>query len=152
MARVTVYVPDQLKSRMDACGEAVNWSAEAQAAFERAVAREGWKMIDLDEKQRAIARLRASKAEFEIEERKEGEEAGRHWALHRADYAELERLLAYEGEADAESVESYMTDNLDYAFWDDGVQIEGYPNLSPAFVHAFINGAHAVYRELASEL
>jgi predicted transcriptional regulator len=33
MPRVTLYIPDDLKARMDEVSEAVNWSAIAQQAF-----------------------------------------------------------------------------------------------------------------------
>ena len=42
MPKVTVYVPDDLKARMDAVGESVNWSGEAQKAFQCALAQLEW--------------------------------------------------------------------------------------------------------------
>ena len=34
MARMSIYVPDDLKGRMDRLSDRVNWSGVAQAAFE----------------------------------------------------------------------------------------------------------------------
>lgn len=39
MARINISVPDELKARMDACGESLNWSQVATAAFEEALDR-----------------------------------------------------------------------------------------------------------------
>ncbi len=41
MARMTIYIPDDLKARMDEAGENTNWSEIAQKAFEAAVSKPG---------------------------------------------------------------------------------------------------------------
>lgn len=51
MARVTVYVPDELKARMVAAGDLVNWSAEAQRAFEVVTSR-----VEEDRRRRTFRR------------------------------------------------------------------------------------------------
>jgi hypothetical protein len=60
MAKLNLYVPDDLKARMDAVSDNVNWSEVARPAFQAAVAnyehRKGRNMTT------AIERLRASKS------------------------------------------------------------------------------------------
>jgi hypothetical protein len=154
MARVTIYVPDDLKARMDACGGEVNWSATAQTAFERAIAREVWKMSD-DTMERAMARLRASKAEYEQQEREAGTAEGRKWALDRADYAELDRLSRYNGEMTCGALGAYMYDDTPPCpFWSESVFSihEPYPQPSDFWVAGFVDSALAVFRELQAKL
>ena len=87
MARVSIYVPDELKARMDQAGDAINWSEIARPAFQAALAayehRKGQTMST------AVERLRASKQEYEQEESTSGEDAGRAWAKDDAEYGEL---------------------------------------------------------------
>lgn len=37
MARISIYVPDDLKALMDAAGDTINWSEVARPAFEAAL-------------------------------------------------------------------------------------------------------------------
>ncbi|SEP09496.1 hypothetical protein SAMN02799625_04653 [Methylobacterium sp. UNC300MFChir4.1] len=90
MARVSIYVSDELKARMTEAGDALNWSDIARPAFETALAtfnhRKGQNM------QTAIERLRASKAQH-FEERDAGAiQRGRDWAADKATFAELKEL------------------------------------------------------------
>ena len=90
MARVSIYVSDELKARMAEAGDALNWSDIARPAFETALAaynhRKGQNM------QTAIERLRASKAQHEQARESDAKERGRAWAANKAEFAELERL------------------------------------------------------------
>lgn len=92
MARVSIYVSDELKARMTEAGDALNWSDIARPAFETALAtynhRKGQNM------QTAIERLRASKARHEQEQESDAKQCGRDWASNRAEFAELERMDA----------------------------------------------------------
>src|SRR5690242_4321225 len=94
--RTTISVPNDLKARMDACGEPVNWSAVACRAFEEKLAeitrRRGAKSM-----KEVAMRLRASKRRSETEVYNEGSEAGKDWAMHRAEADELERLATLRG-------------------------------------------------------
>jgi hypothetical protein len=89
--RTTISIPAELKARMDAVDEDVNWSAVACRAFEQRLgeiaARKQGKLMD-----DVITRLRASKQKFEDVRQKEGSEAGRGWAKDTAEVEELERL------------------------------------------------------------
>src|SRR5262249_28953989 len=92
MARMTVYIPDDLKARMDKTREEVNWSQLACAAFERQLcdiaSRKARK--DMDD---VIERLRASKQSSGYGGRfKVGFDVGQEWARETAEASELENL------------------------------------------------------------
>ncbi|MDQ7251645.1 hypothetical protein [Dongia sedimenti] len=89
MARVSIYVSETLKAKMDRF-PGVNWSDEAQLAFQQAIAREGQKRKP--DMQAAIERLRASKEKSMKDGREDGHQAGREWAEKKAEYAELRRI------------------------------------------------------------
>ena len=87
MARVTIYVQDELKARMDRVGEAANWSEIVRPAILSEVAslehRKERNMTSV------VQRLRASKENYLQQAEKDGEKAGRAWASDTAEYAEL---------------------------------------------------------------
>ena len=91
----TIYVPDDLKSRMDAV-EVPSWSEIACNAFRR-------KLGELASQKKeqsmdtVIDRLRASKAEHESDSFASGKELGEDWATHNAEYAELKSLDTAQG-------------------------------------------------------
>lgn len=91
MAKLNVYVPDDLKRRMDKVKEPVNWSSLACEAFER-------KLGEIAEKKKVkaiddvVQRLRASKIEDVSDLQKQGHDDGVDWAKHRATARELRRL------------------------------------------------------------
>lgn len=91
MAKMTVYVPDELKSRMDKTKEPVNWSSLACEAFER-------KLGEIAQRKKektmedVIQRLKASKLEDTSDQHRQGYEDGIDWAKHRASARELRRL------------------------------------------------------------
>jgi hypothetical protein len=93
MAKMTIYLSDALKARMDAV-EGVNWSPLAARAFEHKLAeiitQKGAKHMD-----DVVARLRASKAKTGDAFTIRGREAGREWAKDHAEAIQLERLDAY---------------------------------------------------------
>jgi hypothetical protein len=99
--RVNVYVPGDLKSRMDSIGERVNWSGVACAAFER-------KLLELQSEQEAesdealIARLAAAQELEEDQDYAAGLEAGRRWARRSATARQMRRIAEY-----AERVEEW---------------------------------------------
>lgn len=99
MAKITIYVGDDLKGRMDQ-QPAKNWSGVAQEAFElelRTTAKENMEMDDV------IERLRASKTKKEQTEKPAWIKKGREWAMRVPDADELERL----GELDYSDAESW---------------------------------------------
>ena len=152
MPKVTVYVSDGLKARMDAAGESVNWSGEAQQAFQCALAQQEWKTME-DEMEQAIARLRASKADFEAKQEHAGKAAGRRWALRKARFEDLERVakraeeLGDGGVFAGEELASMMRD-MD---WGDDEWL-GDDLLTDDFADAFVQGALEVHDEVNARL
>ena len=90
MARVSIYVSDDLKARMAEAGDALNWSDIARPAFENAIAnhnhRKGRNMSTM------IERLRASKVRHEQDQDDDAKQRGRGWATDRAEFAELKQV------------------------------------------------------------
>jgi hypothetical protein len=90
MARITLYIPDDLKTRMDAAENEINWSEVTRpiltatvTAFEH---KKGRNMTT------AIERLRASKQKAEHDAVLWGKNEGREWAADKAEYRWLQRL------------------------------------------------------------
>lgn len=90
MARVSIYVSDELKARMTAVGDALNWSDIARPAFEAAIA--AFNHRRKQSMQTAVERLRASKVKHEAQQEEEGLESGRDWAANYAEFDVLKRL------------------------------------------------------------
>ncbi|MCB1533248.1 MAG: hypothetical protein KDJ44_00655 [Rhodoblastus sp.] len=88
MARMSIYVPDDLKGRMDDLES--NWSAIAQVAFEREI-RLHPKLTE-NEMQATIERLRASKKAQIDDVIQAGVEAGKKWAQDEAEYLDLTKV------------------------------------------------------------
>lgn len=122
VVRTTISVASDLKARMDAIGEPVNWSAVASRAFEQEVARiiqkRGTKTMD-----DVVTRLRASKRKAGGEQYEKGRQAGEAWAKDGAEADALARLEEFRDacEADRPAFEDYfeMEPNapLDHAGW-----------------------------------
>jgi hypothetical protein len=98
---MSIYLPGDLKERMEECPEPTNWSELAVNAFEKylgevASRKETKTMADV------IQRLRATRLNAEGEDVKLGMAIGRQWAQLRATARELDRLNLY--------VESYGAD------------------------------------------
>lgn len=97
LARINLYLPDDLKARMDAVGDdGPNWSEVARPAIALAVATEEQRRTgDMNS---AIERLRASKEKLAGDDFAEGTTEGRNWAAQEAEFDELQRvsqLLGY---------------------------------------------------------
>jgi hypothetical protein len=156
MARVSIYLPDELKARMDEIGDAANWSEIARPAFQAVVAnhehRKGQNMIT------AIERLRASKQEAVQTDRLEGHQDGRAWAENSATYDDLLRLSNveflhddYEGaylalrNALDEKHELSRAQLQDYCFGEDA-------HVTDEYVGAFIEGAKEFFEEVRDKI
>lgn len=90
MARLSIYVTDELKARMDEVGDDVNWSEVVRPAIQSAIAihqqRRSPSMTT------AIERLRASKQEGEKRDIEGGRKDGRQWAEYHASYRALRHV------------------------------------------------------------
>src|SRR5207249_2974358 len=92
MARVSIYVPDELKARMDEVGDGVNWSEIVRPAIHSTIAE--YQHRRSRNMQTAIERLRASKQEQVAEDEQSGVQDGRAWAESDASYRDLVRVSA----------------------------------------------------------
>ncbi len=91
MPKISIYVPDDMKARMDNADERGNWSGIAQQAFDLELThleavKEIKTMTDV------VERLRASKQKSTKSSHGDGRTAGREWAMHSAEYNELRRV------------------------------------------------------------
>lgn len=92
--RTTISISAELKARMDAVTEQVNWSAVAARAFEarlREIEARSKRSMSRNE---VIRRMKAVKEVAGSEEREEGKAAGRIWAEGIATPKQLQRLQA----------------------------------------------------------
>jgi hypothetical protein len=159
MPRVTLYVTDDLKARMDEVGEAVNWSALAQRAFREAVAIHTLKRNPTDMKQ-VIERLRASKARTEERSRESGKECGKTWAQQAAEYDELKQIAGYAkinvapAPMDLNALQTLIDPEreMDRYQWHDFWQTHGDGDPNDAFAEGFIEGAAEVFDEIEDQL
>jgi hypothetical protein len=103
MARVNIYVPDDLKRRMDEA-EGVNWSPLACRAFEMKLAEVSAKKKEKNMND-VINRLKGSANKYNDEAYLEGKEHGRKWA---EDHATTEELGSLEK----------LTSSWDEGLWD----------------------------------
>ena len=153
MPRITVYVSDGLKARMDVLNDRINWSEAAQAAFERQISL-ATLPEDLDMND-VIERVRESKVEFELAQAGLGREHGREWAMKRAAYEDLKNISALEfinraGSYAAQFQRVYANgdDSVD-DFWNDGTS-----DYSPSdeYVEAYVEGVKDIWNEIADKI
>jgi predicted hydrocarbon binding protein len=158
MPRVTLYVPDDLKTRMDEAGEAINWSAVAQRAFMEAVLTRAVRK-DASDMTSVVERLRASKERVEAAQQESGQDCGKTWAKETAEYDELERIARFHesGHDPSDLVaalrhlidpEDEMSPHEWHSFWEQ----HGCGEPTHAFAEGFIKGAVEVYDEVADQL
>jgi hypothetical protein len=157
MARVSIYVTDDLKARMDGVGESVNWSEIVRPAIQAAIAtqehRRGQNMST------AIERLRASKQESAHRDEMEGREHGREWAETHASYDDLRRLAKiifapndYRGAFSALSAAINPLDEMtaaevkEYCFGNENEDI------TDEYVGAWIEGVQEFFEEVRDKL
>jgi hypothetical protein len=158
MAKLNLYVPDDLKAQMDEVGDSVNWSEVARPAFQAAVAnlrhRKDRNMST------AIERLRASKAQSVQNDQMLGTKHGREWAENRASYDELVRVskIEYDDEPRENINPSYYVikaidphkdlapgEVLDNLFGE-------HDGLSDEYLFAWVEGAQEFFGEVQDQL
>jgi hypothetical protein len=151
MARVSIYVPVDLKARMDRVRDATNWSEVVRPAILSAVTshehRKGAKMNDV------VERLKASKKKYLLETAKE---QGRLWASKKAEYVELRRVVDLAGADDKEALESLKSaidpqNKLDTIEFADLMGVEE-RDMSNEHAVAFVEGTAEVYDQVADQL
>ena len=167
MPKISIYVPDDMKARMDVAEARANWSAIAQRAFGVELnhlesVREVKSMSDV------IERLQASKQKFAEKEMAHAKERGVEWAKTTAEFDQLRKMamvdtvgldldlgvnsatLVYElvmgielgpDPSDFEDLASFFL--IDY----DLVR-----TMSPEYVEGFVDGAKAIWNEVEDQV
>jgi hypothetical protein len=177
--RTTITIPPDVKARMEAAGDAVNWSAVAAAAFRA-------KLLELDSKKEVgtmsdvIERLRASKKKRCDELYQQGRKAGESWAKQSAEAHELMRLAEGPPDSSRYTWDGWLgvydnglnrgvatglygditgQDQRDVdrhsaeAFWEQAVGDRGAERIADhSFALGFIEGATAVWETVADKL
>lgn len=165
-ARMNISLPDELKARMDALKEPVNWSGVAAKAYQE-------KLEELDPTPRevtmaeAVERLRASRAAyvsepaFEIAADRYGEGliAGMTWAREAAEWPalmQLERLAGstapsqWEQDDDlAEAAQNAIAPADRATFWQERADEPAPPT---RYIHGFTDGALTILDEVKKRL
>jgi hypothetical protein len=90
MARISLYISDDLKARMDAAGDGVNWSDAARPALAAAVA--AFEHSKGGTMHTSIERLRTSRIASAQTAAVYGSKEGRRWAEDEASYVLLRSL------------------------------------------------------------
>lgn len=165
MPRMSIYVADELKERMDE-REGINWSSVAQRAFELEIRSTSQGGENMDE---VVERLRASKEKREQQERPVWVNMGRKWAMHKAEYDQLERVadivpVAYvEGRA-REGPRDALINAIVREIYDEepeGYQIQEFLELltgdlsrRPRFVHLewWLDGVSEVWEQVKDKI
>jgi hypothetical protein len=154
MARMSIYLPDELQRRLARLQDQVSWSQVAQKAFE-GVLRLNPEWSE-DQMSAVVERLRASKIKEVDEVIARGAAAGREWAEQKASYRALktvaEKVLLpsdpddipdnaiteWVGETHVDFFAPYIGDNEFH--------------VGPYFQIGFLQGAKAVWAEVRSKI
>jgi hypothetical protein len=157
MPRITLYVPDDLKARMDQSGDDLNWSAITQRAIRGAIITLTLKRNPTD-MNAVIERLRASKQLADEANNLSGKECGAAWARETAEYDQLHRVwgaLLAAAEIDVSSLHRLIDpeNELDRAEWQEFWECHaGGATLTDAFAAGFAEGANEVFEEVKDKL
>jgi hypothetical protein len=169
--RTTISISLDLKKRMDAVGESVNWSAVAARAFEDKLAEIANRRKKTAEEE-VLERLRSSIRRYKNEDYKRGDEAGRSWAKQHAEVQELENLASFhpktqmhfwswgpEDRDDADSAarqvlaamrpEGRSDRQASKAFWQ---EVLGKEHPQGALLEGFVEGVLAFWNEVKDKL
>ncbi|MGH8904551.1 MAG: hypothetical protein ACRDYA_23430 [Egibacteraceae bacterium] len=150
MAKVTVYLPDDLASEVRQ-HETLNISEICQQGLRAEIRRRNAMANATSDIERVAARLQNHAIE-DTSQKAQGYEAGSLWARERASWPELEQLARYVAH-DLESFEPFepptsLARMLEAQF---GRQIIGRMQRDP-FSEGLLDGVHAVYEAVKSHL
>jgi hypothetical protein len=156
MARMSISLPRELKARIDAIGNRVNWSRLAQQVWERAAAEpmEGGTMNEMAQ------RLKASKAQCEERETALGHRCGKGWAEAVASYEDLKAvtkaLETWNNNVPvADNITALLSEEVTEAIAQYYSEQKGQRNLgqpSPEFAYGFVDGAAEAFDAVAAQL
>jgi hypothetical protein len=161
MARISLYIPDELRARMDAAGSEINWSDVARPALTAAIAtfehRKGQSMST------AIERLRASRQLSHQRDKDRGNRHGCVWAEKKAEYRALRDLVYRRSSHPAEEPLHALKCVMDPVYYHppeeefehfaaDDVDPEVLEHESDEYWQAFIDGAVSFFQEVRQEV
>jgi hypothetical protein len=156
MARVSIYVSDELKARMTAVGDAINWSDVARPAFEQAIANHNHRKVHTMDT--AIERLRASKKKAAMSDEDQGRSEGRAAASGLMEYDDLVRLSRIDTSSYIGTLHEALYRALDpdndhnrAEFHEMWFTNEG-ADVSDDFVRGFIEGAQEFFDEVKDQI
>lgn len=154
MAKVSIYVSDEMKRQMDELGNQVNWSQIAQLNFAHAISTQT--AIRNRDMTSVVERLRASRNTYEQQHTAGGFKDGREWAELRAEYDELRSFGDIEDSLDnfgsgyealhAAVGEEGMPEHHTIDMWFGGEKV------TSEYVRGFIQGAAEVWKEVKDQL
>ena len=163
-ARMNISLPDDLKTRMDALAQPVNWSGVAARAYEAKLEELAPASSELS--LAAVAeRLRASREEFQRQQRPEPEPnpdrygegllAGMSWGRESSEWVQLIQLQSLCGTAGPtdwqpkspliEEAQLALSGQDRATFW---TQHAGEAEPPARFVHGFVDGALTIFESV----
>jgi hypothetical protein len=165
--RTTISLPADLRRRMKACGEDVNWSAVAARAFAAEVARLFTQKHDV-RLEDVVARLRSTQGQSHSDLFHQGRLQGEKWAQRQATAAQLHCLWAARRDANrktganaenwlaaVDSKRSSVEVLTEIIGYDRTPRPGGRANTlmkSSEFVHGFAAGAIHIWKQVAKKL
>ncbi|MCW2285698.1 hypothetical protein M2323_001992 [Rhodoblastus acidophilus] len=147
MARMSIYVPDELKSKMDKVE--LNWSALAQESFERSLRL--YPKIEESNMSAVVERLQASKKR-QIDDRiAAGAEAGREWAENKAEFLELKAVgKNYPLKQGLIKICEVLEEDYEVDWWARAAGMSEVPD--EHFQAGFVKGAQSVWEQVKDQL
>lgn len=152
MARMSIYLPDDLHRRLSRLQDRVNWSQVAQQSFERILRlNPDWSN---DQMNAVVERLRASKIKEVDEVVASGVAAGRDWAEKTASYRELKTVAEkVDLPSDPDDVpHDAIPRALGHMHWEFFKPYTDESPVDPYFQIGFLKGATAVWNEVRGKI
>lgn len=171
--RVSIYVPADLKRRMDKTKEDVNWSALACDAF-KAKLGELAQRKDTKNMSDVIERLRATEEAESSEAQKDGLEHGRDWVERSARVPELRKLRTLMVDKCNGDLADWLSESSAYSnserlalailglktdrhgareFWKEAIGDADYVRIDDVdWLEGFVDGALELWEQLESQL
>lgn len=170
MPKINIYVPDEMKARMDNVDRGANWSAIAQRAFELEL-NHLERIKEVKSRTDVIERLRQDKESTAAERVAHGRKYGVDWAKLEASYPKLSRIAHIDVEqwsgagsdagafTTAELVYMEVFDEEDRPRMDQVMHFYGFKDereldiwLDDAYVRGFVEGAQDVWEEVKNRI
>ncbi len=143
MAKISIYLPDELRDRL-AKLPGVNVSRVAAEAIDREIKA---RSLDGTDMAAAVKRLRASRATTSESDRQRGYRFGGQWAREYASWEELTTVVGLnEEETDGKTLASYLgSQDFDSGFVLNGFGVANVLAISRRHVEGFINACRDIH-------